>query len=284
MPDPLDVDLDKSSYEELPPEPPPPPGTSGLLILAFVALIAGGAIAAYFFFARRPAPPPKDTAPPAVTATPPAPLGGEAEAIDVPPLDQSDALVRRLVMALSSHPTVAAWLTTNGLIRNLVAVVENVAAGDAVAPLLQPVRPAGYFRITEHPGGEQFVDSASYRRYDAMADAVASIDAAGAARLYSTLKPRIEEAYRELSGAAPFDRTLERAFVELLDVPDIDGPVALVPRGVVYGYADEDLEELTAAQKQLLRMGPRNVRLVQGKLREIAAALGIPAERLPAKR
>jgi len=28
-------------------------------------------------------------------------------------------------------------------------------------------------------------------------------------------------------------------------------------------------------------MGPRNVRVVQGKLRQIGVALGIPAERLP---
>ena len=41
------------------------------------------------------------------------------------------------------------------------------------------------------------------------------------------------------------------------------------------------LESLTNAQKQLLRMGPRNVKLIQAKLREVAVALGIPASRLP---
>jgi len=42
------------------------------------------------------------------------------------------------------------------------------------------------------------------------------------------------------------------------------------------------LEGLTAAQKQLLRTGPRNVRIIQSSLRQIALALGIPPERLPA--
>lgn len=51
-----------------------------------------------------------------------------------------------------------------------------------------------------------------------------------------------------------------------------------------HGFADPDLEALPAAQKQLLRMGPRNVRIIQSSLREIALALGIPAERLPAPR
>ena len=49
-----------------------------------------------------------------------------------------------------------------------------------------------------------------------------------------------------------------------------------------YGFAAPDVEALTAAQKQLLRMGPRHVRTIQSSLRAIALALGIPAERLPA--
>ena len=50
---------------------------------------------------------------------------------------------------------------------------------------------------------------------------------------------------------------------------------------VSYTYEDARLESLSAAQKQLLRMGPRNVRLVQAKLREIAPYLGIATESLP---
>jgi hypothetical protein len=44
---------------------------------------------------------------------------------------------------------------------------------------------------------------------------------------------------------------------------------------VSYKYDDPKLEALTLAQKQLLRMGPRNVRLIQAKLREMAPYLGI---------
>jgi hypothetical protein len=55
-----------------------------------------------------------------------------------------------------------------------------------------------------------------------------------------------------------------------------------VPTGATrYAFENPRIERLTAAQKQLARMGPRNVRTIQGKLREIALALGIPAERLP---
>jgi len=52
--------------------------------------------------------------------------------------------------------------------------------------------------------------------------------------------------------------------------------------GTKYVFGGQVLgQALSAAQKQLLRMGPQNVRMVQNKLREIAAALGIPASKLP---
>ena len=117
---------------------------------------------------------------------------------------------------------------------------------------------------------------------DDEADLRLELDAEGAAKLYATLKPRIEEAYDDLGFPdTSFDEPLERAIVTLLQVPVLDEEPAVVARGVGYAYADARLENLTAAQKQLLRMGPRNVRLIQAKLEEIARALGIPAERLP---
>ena len=69
-----------------------------------------------------------------------------------------------------------------------------------------------------------------------------------------------------------FDRTLERAIVALLDTPAVDASARLKPKGIGYAYTDERLESLTAAQKQLLRMGPRNVRIIKARLRDIALA------------
>jgi hypothetical protein len=69
--------------------------------------------------------------------------------------------------------------------------------------------------------------------------------------------------------------------VELLRVPVVQGAVELAPHGIVYAFVDPKLEERSAAQKHLLRMGPQNVQQVQGKLREIAGYLAIPESRLP---
>jgi hypothetical protein len=279
MDDLRDVELEKTADEPAPPPIVEGPGGPGFWPIAVVLGIAVG-IAAYFVFSdRRPAPP----APPkAVSGTTEAirPLGGEPDAITLPPLDETDALVRRLVAALSSHPRVAAWLATDGLIRHFTAAVENIAAGGTPAPHLRALRPSSGFTVIER-GGAVLIDPASHDRYTDVAAAVASVDARGSARVYATLKPRIDEAYRELGAPdGSVDRALERALATLLATPIVEGAIRVEPRGIGYGFADPDLEDLAPAQKQLLRMGPRNARIVQDTLREIAGALGIPAERL----
>jgi hypothetical protein len=253
--------------------------------VAVVLLIAAVGAAIYVAFRWQPTHAPSTAvspAAPAVTTAAPA-LGAPGDAVTIPPLDASDSVVRTLVQALSESPAVVAWLPTNGLIRNFTVVVANIADGATPAKHLKNLRPPSAFRIVER-GGDTYVDARGYDRYTAIADAVASIDPAAAARLYGTLKPRIEEAHRELGVQnASFDRTLTRAIVALLETPILDTPPRLKPKGIGYAYADERLEELSAAQRQLLRMGPRNGRVIKARLREIALALGIPATQLPAR-
>lgn len=266
-----------------------PPLREGRRTAAFwipaVLLIIGAATAAYVLFGRRDRGI-DERAPATASRQYPVesrrPLGGPAENIVVPPLDESDGVVRQLVAAISSHPRVAAWLATDGLIRNFTAVVHDLSAGITPAPRLQVLAPAQKFLVLDR-GGDLRVDTRSYSRYDTLADALASVDAGGAARLYGTLKPRIEESYAEQGFPhVPFDRTLERAIVHLLETPVVGDTPSLQPRGAAgFAYADPRLESLSSAQKHMLRMGPRNVRVIQQNLRELAAALGIPADRLP---
>jgi hypothetical protein len=67
----------------------------------------------------------------------------------------------------------------------------------------------------------------------------------------------------------------------LLRTPVTDKDVQLRTEKVTYTFADPALEDLTAAQRQFLRMGPRNMRIVKAKLREVAGFLGIPDSALP---
>jgi len=278
-----DFELVKSS-DEPPIEPPFEPAAtrSSWLWLVVASMVVAIAAALLLVASRRNRPAPPATQTQAARQSPVRPLGGTAADINVPPLDQSDPIVRELVKQLTSHPRIAAWLATDGLIRTFTVAVENVAGGSTPAERLRVWRPSSGFE-TVGRGRDLYIALRSYERYDDLADAAASIDAAGAARLYATLKPRIEEAHRDLGyPEAQFDRTLERAIVSLLRTPSSESAARLEPKGIGYGYVDPALEGLTGAQKQLLRMGPRNVRIIQSSLRQIALALGIPPERLPA--
>lgn len=269
--------------EALPEEPFREPTPGRWIAVAVAAVVLGAtALTAYLVYGRRPASRLPPAAPAAIERAAPArPLGGDPQAISVPPLGQTDPLVRTLVRGLTTHPAALAWLTTDDLIRHFTMIVANVVDGTTPARHLRVLRPEGSFQVTER-GGETIIDPRSYERYDAIAAAIASVDAEGAARTYATLKPRIEEAYGELGVApVPFDQALERGIVALLEVPVVDRPVRVQPKGIGYRYADPRLEQLTAAQKHLLRTGPRNVRVVQSALRRLALALGIPAARLP---
>ena len=275
-----DLDLDKSTGE---PETRRRSRNVQWIAISAGVLIAAAAIG--YVALRRTAPPEpaRATDKPIVAPSQPAPdLRPEpGEDIALPPLDETDSLVRQLVQRLSSHPRVAAWLAIKGLIHNFTVVTLNISNGETPAVHLRRLAPASRFRVRE-AAGAVYLDPRSYQRYDAYADAVAGLDARGTARLYATLKPRITEASRELGNpTGDFDPVLERAVVELLRVPVVDGEVRVTAKTISYAFADPRLEALSAAQRQFLRMGPRNVRMVQSKLREIAPYLGIPDSRLP---
>jgi hypothetical protein len=44
---------------------------------------------------------------------------------------------------------------------------------------------------------------------------------------------------------------------------------------LTYAYVEPALENLSAAQRQLLRVGPENAHAIQAKLRELAAQLDL---------
>lgn len=275
MPDLDDLDFQHPASDVAAPERKP--AASLVPVLVGVAVVIG----AVFGYLQWRKPGASELTPRAATeqavdpASAPAKRAAEpGEDIVVPPLDQTDALVRELLARLSAHPRIAAWLATDGLIRNFTVSVANIAEGRSPADHLKRIAPDGKFTVA--PDGAAWrVDVQSYRRYDPLADAVGSVDARGAARLYATLKPRIDEAYAELGRPhGTFDRALQRAIAHLLDTPIVEGRSRLerVPAG--YAYAEPALESLSSAQKQLLRMGPRNMKIVQDKLREFGLAAG----------
>jgi len=251
-----------------------------LLGVIAVAIVAG--LASFYILGRQDAPadPESVVEAPAFSATP-RPADEPPPPVPLPPLAESDALVRDLVSALTSHSAVAAWLIPDQLVRLFVLAVENLADGNNPSARLTPLRPTQRFQTTGD-ASQPSIDPASYARYNTHAEIVASIDPVGAASLYRRLYPLITEAYAELGHPdGGFDDTLRRALENLLRTPVLEREVTLVPRAAFFEYADPELEALLPVQKQFLGMGPRNVRAVQASVRDIARELGVAPSGLP---
>jgi len=139
---------------------------------------------------------------------------------------------------------------------------------------LVPLRPKGSFS-TVTSRGARWIDPASYRRYDGLVQTVTSIDAASVARIYKTIRPRLNEAYqRSGNPTGNVDNALLKAVDILLDTPVVKDPIPVVEDGKAgWAYADEDLEDLMPTQKQLLRMGAANVERLLAWLRALRAGL-----------
>lgn len=254
-----------------PPTPPMWPKLLAALLLVAVATTG------YVVFRGRQAQPAAGTVEDggSVTAPPAAPVA-DADEVALPPLGETDAIVRELASQLSAHPSLAAWLATDNLIRTFTVVVSNIASGEVASGHVPVLRPGGPFRVEER-GEALVIDPRSYDRYATLAAAAASVDPAGAARVYRRLKPRIDDAYRELGyPQASFDQALARAVARLLETPIPTGPVRVHEVGAnAFQFEDLRLETLEPAQKQLIRFGPDHARVVQQALRDIALAIGV---------
>ncbi len=202
--------------------------------------------------------------------------GSEEKEPDVEPIqvewDKSDDLVRKLAETLSSHPEFSRWLLSRDLVLKFTAAVDNIAEGQSPRKHMSFFNPREEFGVITRRGRD-YMDPAGFKRYSAVADVFSSLNVEQSVVLYRRLYNVIQEAYRDLGyPEGNFQNTLIRAMDELLEVPVIESDIALEKKIISYAIADPELERLSVAQKHLLRMGPRNVRTIQAKLREFRAA------------
>jgi hypothetical protein len=269
----------------LPPRPRPRRRTSAAPIALALGLALAGA--AWFYLRRSEEPPePPELSTPAPVAPAPEPAGppaGEAppapavEAVPseaLPPLAQSDAWVRERARSLSADPRFAGWLERSGLVELFVAVVDSVADERVPVAQLGFLRPKEPFKTTD-VDGRTIVDPASFARYDAVAAVAASLDVNACARLYRAARPLLEQAWSALGRQETLDTRLAAALRHLLATPTLRGDEALVRPAVMWEWRDPELEGLSPAQKQLLRLGPANAARVRAKLAQLEQALAL---------
>jgi len=233
--------------------------------IAMIAVGAAAGIAWWLLRAEPPVAPPVEKLPPHVAVRPPPPPPAPA------PVDP-DALLRTL---LATRPELSRWFPLDGLMKRAAAIVENLAEGASPRPHLAALEPRDRFRVVERDG-RAFIDPASFRRYDTVAEVVAALDVRALAEAVRALRPALDAAYRALGyPGASIERALGRALGRIASARVPAGDIEVVPKGGVYAFADEKLEDLAPAEKHLIRMGAKNARKVQAKARALMRELGL---------
>lgn len=257
----------------------------GLVLLIFIGI----GLAFYLFF-YHPSEEPTPIGQPGEKESPlpPSPQALQEKEKGISPipyvgLEKSDERMRKETKGLSPHPKIAEWLKIENIIRIITAAVDNIADGLSPRAHLSFLSPQKGFEVTGK-SPKLYLDPKGFNRYNLVADVFSSLDAQASIRVYKELKLYFQGAYRELGYPnRDFQETLVRAMVELLRTPIVEGKILLeeAEEGINYLMVDDYLEDLSDAQKHLIRMGPKNVRKIQAKLREMALALGVPENQIP---
>lgn len=192
-----------------------------------------------------------------------------------PPLTPADgdAILRQQLSAAGADATLTRLVSGEHPLDLSAALIDGLGRGIILRKMLPLERPKQAFSV-DRQGENLYMSPASYNRYDAYTDALTALNTSVLVEAFHTLRPLYQQAYEQL-GLDPedFDNSIIRTLDMVLATPEISEPIALKPKSVVYLYADPALESLPALQKQLLRVGPDNLRRIKQQVRVLREGL-----------
>ena len=250
---------------------------------AVVVVLAGAGIGFYLWQQNRspePQPPRIETPqPPAAQAEPPAhyPVPGSADAQTaadpLPPLQASDRALLDALSSLWSRKTVTALFYPEGIVRRLVATIDNLPR-KKISVGLFPVRPVVGSLVTAGEGEGLAIAPENAARYASYVRIAEMVDTKKLVALYVRFYPLFQQAYQDLGYPdGYFNDRLIVVIDHLLAAPADRETVRLIQPHVVYRFADQELETGSAGHKILLRIGQENAAKVKLRLREIRREL-----------
>jgi hypothetical protein len=200
---------------------------------------------------------------PVEETTPPKPL---------PELADSDPSTQEALGGVFG-PALDPFLVPKNIIRHTVVTIDNLPR-KKTAVQMWPVKPIGGELTTSGDGDEVTLTAANSARYEPLIKIVQSTDTAQLAAMYKTFYPLFQQAYVDLGyPEGYFNDRLVEVIDHLLATPDVTGPVLLRRPSVNYEFVDPELENRSAGQKMMIRIGPQNAALVKTKLRELRKAI-----------
>jgi hypothetical protein len=248
--------------------------------ILIVVVVAALAIGGYWYWTSRQTPPPpvatsEAPAPPQPKAEPRIehPIEGATPASPLPVLADSDPELASALAVLFGKTSFEQLFVPDALVRHFVATIDNLPRKQVAVRLL-PVKPVPGPMRTGGEGAALSIAADNAARYTPYVRAMDAVDSKKLVALYVQYYPLFQQSYAEQGYPSRYfnDRVFE-VIDHLLATPEVVGPIALTQPKVLYEYADPNLQELSAGQKILLRMGPANEARVKAKLREIRKLL-----------
>jgi len=192
----------------------------------------------------------------------------------LPTLDDSDDRVRQDLYTLAARQVLDSLLNLNRIIRRFVVTVDNLPRKQLANSKYRSNQAIRGQPIVEEDSLGLYLSERNFARYDAFVDLLESMNSEQVVALYLHYYPLIQTAYEDLGyPSAYFNDRLIDVIDHLTDTADIGGRISLVRPRVLYKFVDPELEALSAGQKILIRIGPRNAARVKSKLRELRKSL-----------
>lgn len=254
--------------------------------IAVVALAA--ALAWRTFHTPAPTPTAEPAAPPAASAAPAAapahyPIEAAkpsaAESAPLPDIADSDAPLQDLMASIFAGAPLDRIFHLEQIVPRFVATIDNLPR-QTVALSRMSVNPIGGNVETTQADGRILLRADNAARYDTYVRVMDQADTAKLVDAYVRYYPLFQKAYEDLGYPhGYFNDRLVEVIDHLLATPEVAAPIALAQPKVLYEFADPSLEQRSAGQKILMRMGPVNEAHVKAKLRAIRS--GITGQSLP---
>ena len=221
-----------------PPEPPPSPIMTAI---------------------EEPAPEPSEPPPP-----PPEPVEDP-----LPRLEESDDAVRDAVGDIPLGTAGQQYLMPGNIIERSASLIYLMAQGDVPYKLLPVSRPKAAFPIRDD-GTQVVTDPAGFERYDALTQWLQSLDLESLLSSLEWFIPLFREAWSYYGeDPAAFDMAVVITLDLVIATPEIDlSEARLIRKEAVWIFEDPAIEGLAPIQKQVLRMGPENAKILKAKAAE----------------
>ncbi len=193
----------------------------------------------------------------------------------LPPLNASDKVVTDDLLALNWKAGLASLFNREEVIRHFVVTVDNLAQGRLVAGHNVLIPPQDAFLVEKLADDRFRVASSNAARYEPYVQLLESVPARQLLALKARYQPLLDAAFAELGYPdLTFEQRLRQTISLLLATPDAPAQPELIRPSVMYLYADPQLESLSEAQKQLLRLSPAQRQRVKAVLQTYQQALG----------